>query len=297
MYAVVVGLVSFSATRCDALAVLLLDHNDLESLPEDFAGLFPALRTLDASGNKLRTLPKNLGALDHLRIFGNPPLVDAAAIAARVAWVDESLGGAFDAATRVVRVAVLPDCPYPNVFLRRKGRCLVVAFAVGGGRVDEGLGQFSGVVHRAGGGDVDFLSVMDAPCFSSFTTRRAAFDAWLETFAAGYDVVSLLGSSRGGFGALLHARHANCTLAFSPMKHRRQMSPDVFDVFEDSGSTVLLFVGRRNADDLRVATTIAARLGARAEVVGLDADGHGAAALFPDRAALDAAVGRHILGS
>ena len=276
--------------RCPALRELLVDHNELVELPND--AHIPSLTALDASDNRLAEFPRNFAAnrFAELRLFGNPWAAPPAA-RGRVVWADAAALGAVDfEATRVV--SRRSDCPHSNVLLARGAAHVVVAFAVGGGAARDSLGQWAGVLHRAGVG-ADVLSVLDAE-FSSFEARKPAFDAFLAKLRGDYETVSLVGSSRGAFGALRFARRADRVLAFSPMKHGRQRQDGVFDAFDARpAGAVSIYVGGRNVDDCYVAERVAAKLGAAARVVAVDSDAHGADKLF-ERRELDRVVGEEL---
>ncbi|KAH8092152.1 hypothetical protein JL720_5741 [Aureococcus anophagefferens] len=167
-----------------------------------------------------------------------------------------------------------PDCPHSNVLLARGAAHVVVAFAVGGGAARDSLGQWAGVLHRSGVG-AGVLSVLDVD-FTSFEARKPAFDAFLAKLRGEYEAVSLVGSSRGAFGALRFARRADRVLAFSPMKHGRQRQDGVFDAFDARpAGAVSIYVGGRNVDDCYVAGGAAASAPA-VSVVAVDSDAHGA---------------------
>ena len=257
--------------RCPALRELLVDHNELVELPKN--AHIPSLTTLDASDNRLAEFPRSFAAnrFAELRLFGNPWAAPPAA-RGRVVWADAAALGAVDfEATRVV--SRRSDCPHSNVLLARGAAHVVVAFAVGVG--------------------ADVLSVLDAE-FSSFEARKPAFDAFLAKLRGDYETVSLVGSSRGAFGALRFARRADRVLAFSPMKHGRQRQDGVFDAFDARpAGAVSIYVGGRNVDDCYVAERVAAKLGAAARVVAVDSDAHGADKLF-ERRELDRVVGEEL---
>ena len=288
----------------ERLETLYVDDNGLRELPKlprslkvldaarnaltsaTAADALPRLEELYLDDNRLAVAPAPGPELAALWLHGNPagvsvspPPAGKLRVYADVRIGDRGVAGAGDRRLRS-----------RNFVSSTGAKHCVVGFAV------RRLGEWGGVIHRSTGGAADAGFLFDTYRAGYADDAEGRVRSWLRGLAETHDTLSLVGSSQGAFGALRYASEATgSVLAFSPMRHDCNVDAVEWDAtFRElpaaGGPKVTLYAARDRPSDLRAAREAARVLGPAATLVEVPSAGHGADALYPDRAALDALV-------